>query len=144
MPNLRKYLFVLSILVSSNLYANEIEKRFVYCVSKNDISFWYWVMNPNGSYLEVNGIQSFGICSPYIFFPKARLEKNFFFIDDNNYEVIEKICGDNYYAQPGEARSDSWYRFAKGNPKLNNFTVMPGYQLCKNNLPFNLVVLRDN
>ena len=143
MFHIKKIFILSSTVLSINLYAAELEKRHVYCVSKTDQSYWYWAMNPNGTYLEVEGVQSVGICSPYLVDPNAILVRNFFFIDGQSYDRVESACGDNYYSQPGEARLDVWYRFAKGNPRSNQFTIMPGYRLCKNAPHFKYVILKE-
>lgn len=128
----------------------------MYCVSKTNQSSWYWATNSNGTYLEVEGIQSVGLCSPYLFDPNAIFARNFFFIDNASFYKIEKACNEDYYSQPAESRHDFWYRFAKGSPKNPNqinidrpipnpdqIVIMSGHKLCKNSPYFEYTILKN-
>ncbi|MDE1463649.1 tail fiber domain-containing protein [Spartinivicinus poritis] len=93
------------------------ETTDVFC-AKLDGSDWYWLVDNDNNQVSIPGVWGKSWVTSDSYF-------QYFSVSQNDYQGVNRLCKDNYVAQPANNRFNDWYVF-KVNESNNNYFVAPG------------------
>lgn len=125
---------ILASILSLHSFANSYENRYVTCIDIENSSNWHIALDVDKRPLLVTGLQSYGHCGT----PKTDLNlyKNYFVLDENNFDKLKYACPKNYHTQPFERDNDPFNRFAWIHPFTSKIYIFSVNSLCYNDINF--------